>query len=334
MPTFDGGHYFLTALVPIQTLEIKDGDTVTSPVHALRKELDVLAPAAQSPTAGHQQSPFAKSMRTHFARLAIIDDVAYPGRVSGDTLATAARGLVQTQDPVVAQPQDHLRCPFLLFAVDFDARTGADAERDSYLIDLWDNTGAHLKEIFRFCQGFEATDGRGFAAYIARCQLDTTMSFNDYYAVTPELPAWPAKIYLGAIGICALVLVAGIVGVLSALIGSLFTSVPPSWLRCSLWVSLAGALAVAVSVVVAYVTVIAAGKKPFPAAADSDLKSVLKSLYLRREFTRFVIENQIDAADPDPAAAQRLHDAFKAFIATNKPDDLDAPTQAPGVIGF
>jgi hypothetical protein len=254
--------------------------------------------------------------------------------VSGDTLATAARGLVKTQDTVIAQPQDHLCCPFLLVAVDFDAKTGADAERDAYLIELWNEIGSHLKKIFRFCQGFEATDGRSFAAYIARCQLDTTMSFNDYYAVMPKLPAWPVKIYGGAIGICALVLVAGVVGVLSALIGSLFTPVPPSWLKCSLWVSLAGALALAVALVVAYVTVIAAGKKPFPAAPDSDLRSVLKSLYLRRQFTGFVIDNQMDAADPDPAAAQRLHDHFKDFIATNRPDDLDAPTQAPGIIGF
>jgi hypothetical protein len=334
MPTFDGGHYFLTALVPISTVERRDGDTVTSPVHALRKELDVLAPAAQSPTAGHQQSPFAKSLRTHFARLVVIDDVAYPGRVSGDTIVTAARNAIRPLSPTVAQPQDHLSCPFLLFSVDFDAQTGADSERDSYLIDLWDKTGSHLKKIFRYCQGFEATDGRGFAAYIAKCQLDTTMSFNDYYADPPELPSWPAKIYGGAVGICALVFVAGVVGVLSALIGSLFTSVPSSWLKASLWLSLVGVLAVAVSAVVAYVSVISAGKKPFAAASDSDLKSVLKSLYLRRTFTRFVIDNQMDAAATDPASAQRLYDAFKTFVDTNKPDDLDAPTQAPGVIGF
>jgi len=334
MPTFDGGHYFLTALVPIRTLGIKDGATVTSPVHALRKQLDVLAPAAQSPTAGHHQSPFAKSLRTHFARFVIIDDVAYPGRLSDDTLVTAVRNAIRPRSPTVAQAQDHLCCPFLLFAADFDAKSGADGERDSYLIELWDVMGPHLAELFRFCEGFEAKDGRSFAAYIAKCQLDTTMSFNDYYAVTPDLPAWPARVYGGAVLVSALVLAAGVLGVLSALIGSFFAAPPPSWLRCSLWISLAGVLAVAVSVVVAYVTVIAAGKKPFPAAADSDLGSVLKSLYLRRTFTRFVIDHQMDAAATDPASAQRLHDAFGAFIATNRPDHLDAPTQAPGIIGF
>jgi hypothetical protein len=68
VPTFDGGHYFLTALAPIRTDIIEDGQTAaapdnvlrkrfppirtdvithnrvaTSPVHALRKRLDLLA---------------------------------------------------------------------------------------------------------------------------------------------------------------------------------------------------------------------------------------------------------------------------------------------------
>ena len=39
MPSFDGGHYFLTAFFPVVTQPIKNGAGVTSPVHALRKEL-------------------------------------------------------------------------------------------------------------------------------------------------------------------------------------------------------------------------------------------------------------------------------------------------------
>ena len=143
MPTFDGGHYFLTALAPIRTDIIEDGaaasrdnalrkrfppirpDVVahsrvpTSPVHALRKRLDLLATAQQ--TAGDQsQSPFARNTRNHFVRLVIIDDVAYNGRVERDTLVAAA----SKDNLVAAQPQDHLSRPFLLFAVDFDARSG------------------------------------------------------------------------------------------------------------------------------------------------------------------------------------------------------------------
>lgn len=320
MPTYDGGHYFLTAIVPISTVEIKDGHTVTSPVHALRKQLDILAPAAQSPATRNGQSPFAKSKRTHFARFVIIDDVAYPGRVSGNTLETAARNYIRPRSPTVAQAQDHLSCPFLLFAVDFDAASGSDSERDSYLVGLWDVMGSELANIFQFCHGFDAKNGKDFAAYVAKCQLETTMSFNDYYAVIPDLPAWPDKMAWAAI-LLSIVIWGGLWwgGILSGF-----------------WLPVAGVVALVLAIVAAYLTVMAAGRKPFPAAPDSNLPTVLKALYLQRVFTRFVIDNQVLAADPDEAAARRLYDEFKTFVAANKLDDLEGPTttQSPGVIGF
>jgi hypothetical protein len=76
------------------------------------------------------------------------------------------------------------------------------------------------------------------------------------------------------------------------------------------------------------------GAKPLPAAPGSTLPEVLKSLHLRREFTRFAIDNQFDAAGRDAASAERLYKAFAAFAAANKPGDLEAPTQKPGVIGI
>ena len=56
MPTFDGGHYFLTALISIRTDTIKDGESGTSPVHALRKVLDRLPTAAQTLADGHTEA--------------------------------------------------------------------------------------------------------------------------------------------------------------------------------------------------------------------------------------------------------------------------------------
>jgi hypothetical protein len=330
MPTYDGGHYFLTAFVPIKTRPIKEGSVVTSPVHALRKQLDVLPPAAQTPACAGRQSPFARSKRTHFARFVVIDDVAYPGRRSGNTLVAAASGEILTN----AQPQDNLSCPFLLFVVDFDAASGADRERDAYLSELWTAMSADLANIFQFCHGFDATDGKGFAAYIAKCQLETTMSFNDYYAVMPDLPSWPTSIYKWGGIIAGVALGIGVLATIALLFASLFGAGVMPWLRDAIWLSLAGTAALILVVLVAYMTVMAAGKKPFPAASDSNLKSVLKSLYVQRAFTRFVIDNQVAAAGTDAGSAQKLHDAFKAFVAANKPDDLDGPTQAPGVIGF
>jgi len=67
------------------------------------------------------------------------------------------------------------------------------------------------------------------------------------------------------------------------------------------------------------------GARPFPTAPDSDLKSVLKGLYLRQMLTRFAIENQ--GAEP-----QALYDAFGKFLGEVRPGDVDGPTQVPGVL--
>ena len=87
----------------------------------------MLPTAAQTPDCGGGQSPFARNTRNHFARFAIIDDVAYNGRKQGNVLWTLLRKI----NPMVAQPQDHLTCPFLFFGTEFDAASGTDAERDS-----------------------------------------------------------------------------------------------------------------------------------------------------------------------------------------------------------
>jgi hypothetical protein len=322
MPTFDGGHYFLTVVVPIRTAPVQDGTAVTSPVHALRKRLSLIPTAAETPACGGGQSPFARNKRNHFARFVIIDDVAYTGRTGRNTLW----GLIRGGDLAVAQPQDHLKCPFLVLVVDFDAKSGADAERDSYLVELWSTMGQELRDIFMFCEGFESKvkDAASFAAYIAACQLETTMSFNDYYADTPTLPAWPEKPFLWA-GIASLaVLGLGLVGC--------FMPSWLSWLPHPVVLVIVGAVALVAVILYAYVSIMAAGRKPFPSAPDSDLPSVLKALHLRRTFTRFVIDSQMQAAGTDAASAKRLYDDFAAFVAANKPSDIGAPTQLPGVI--
>jgi hypothetical protein len=177
--------------------------------------------------------------------------------------------------------------------------------------------GQELREIFVFCEGFEpkVTDAASFAAYIARCQLETTMSFNDYYAETPTLPAWPGKKFLWAGIASLLVLGLGLLGLFMPLV-------------------IVGVVALVAVILAAYASIMAAGGKPFPSAPDSDLPSVLKALHLQRTFTRFAIDSQMQAAGTDAASAQRLYDDFAAFVAANKPNDIGAPTQAPGVIGI
>jgi hypothetical protein len=332
MPTFDGGHYFLTVLVPIRTAPMKDEDAATSPVHALRKRLSVLPCAVGTPSIGGGSSPFARSARTHFARFVIIDDVTYNGRDGRNVALVTLAG----QDLTAAQPQDHLTCPFVLFNVDFDAHTGADKERDSYLVELWNVMAGDLRQIFSFCEGFDSKvkDAASFAAYIAACQIETTMSFNDYYAQPPKLPSWRTTAFRWGVFASAGALAVGVALTLVLLVAQLFA---PSWqsgLRVAVELTLGGIAALAVILAAAYVSLNIAGARPFPAARDSNLPTVLKALHLQRMFTRFAIENQMQAAANDEASARALYDNFAAFVAANKPNDTGSPTQAPGVIGI
>jgi hypothetical protein len=332
MPTFDGGHYFLTALVPIRTDIVDDGLASTSPVHALRKRLDMLPTAAETPACRGGQSPLARNKRNHFARFVIIDDVAYNGRNQRNTLVSALCG----DNLVAAQPQDHLSCPFLLFSADFDAASGADAERNSYIAELWQTMGDELHHIFGFCQGFEGTvtDAASFAKYIADCQLETTMSFNDYYVDPLNLPIWPKKAFGLAAAASFLVLVLGLITTL-LLFGS--ELLMPPWvsaLRYATVLTIFATGVLAIVIAAAYATLMTAGSKPFPTAPDSNLPTVLKALHLQRAFTRFAIDSQMQASATDAVSAQKLYDDFAAFVADNRPADLGAPTQAPGVIGI
>ena len=183
MPNLDGGHYFLTALAPIPADPCRRADgTVTSPTAAVREALAVL------PTA---PSPFARTDRTHFARFVVIDQPAFNGRDPGNTLVEAAR----KTDLLVHQPVDTLTRAWLLLAIDFDAGDGADHGPHDYLAGLWDVMAAELGAVYRHCHGFErqVRDRDGFARYLTRCRIDTTMPFNDYWTAPPPLPAIPVK---------------------------------------------------------------------------------------------------------------------------------------------
>jgi hypothetical protein len=332
MPNFDGGHYFLTALIPIRTDVLSDDAASTSPVHALRKRLAMLPTAAQTAACSTSRSPFARNTSTHFVRFTIIDTMAYNGRENRNALVVSASG----ENPVVAQKQDHLSCPFLLFVVDFDARNGKDSERDSYLADLWNKMGAELRDLFRFCRAFDerVKDAASFAKYIGDCQIETTMSFNDYYIDPLDLPVWPVDPFkwggIASAGLLAL----GLLGVVAIVVLSLFTPVWPGALHGFALLALLGGAALAIVVAAAYASVTAAGAKPFPAAPDSSLPIVLKSLYLQKIFTRFAIDGQMLAATRTPEADKELYDRFAAFLQTHRPNDSDKPTQAAGVIGI
>lgn len=315
MPNLDGGHYFFTAIVPIKNDVIVEHEGLrSSPVHMVREALETLPTALQSPEAVEIgiQSPFARSLRTHFARFVVLDQPFFNGRDHSDALADALRGT----DLLVPQANDVLACPYLLVMIDFDPQTDFDtkagaAEPRHYCEELWRLMPRELEAVFRYCYGFPAVrDAKTFADFLLPCQVETTMPFNDYWVGKPQLPTLSR----------ALLIAPPAIGVALPLLAALFHRLSwPTGLVLALVLGLAG-------LAVDYWIVMRRGARPLPAAPDASLRHVLKALYLQQAFTRLAIAQQ--GADPQARGA-----AFRQFLATHRPDDLAGPTQMPGVIG-
>jgi hypothetical protein len=310
MPNFDGGHYFLTVLAPI-----KPGADYDPKSHASRSHRHMLMQALSlmplseitgaSKVVDTPVSPFARTTCTHLARFVVIDGAAFNGRESGDSLlAKLPFWPFKEGDKLTAQPVDQLTTPYLLFVADFDASNGYDATLESFTDTLWHHMQPELTEVFQHCIDFdENPDAKSFFRYVKRCQIETTMPFNDYWTEPPPL-ADATRWLLG--GLAASVIVAILVGL------------KVSWLLAL--------LVLAVGIYMIYRLILARGLKPLPAAPNSDLPSVLKALYLQQHFAQFMMDHQ-GCGDAD------LHAAFERFLQAHAPSDLDGPaTQAPGVI--
>ena len=333
MPNFDGGHYFLSALITICEGSIyssipKDyvtspgkGKYVTSHVHCLREVLAsipsenprFIANRNANAISNQYNAPFSRDLSTHFSRFAIVDDVAYVGKQHKDAILATIQGI----NPVIPETIDQLPFSYLAWIAEFDAEDGSESSLKKYLYGLWDVMEFELTAIFRHCQNFKADNPKeSFINIVISSRLETTMSFNDYYwSGEPGLwkgsPSLPNKLP----GVISLPLVsAGIIFVVSLVKGV------SGWTALLLFVIL-----LIVTILWIYRRILNAGAKPFPAAPRTDLRSILKSLYLQRQFIRFMIKNQ--AASP-----KTLKTAFAEFIALHNPGDISFPTQAPGSI--
>lgn len=314
MPSFDGGHYFLTALIPVRMDEVEDSmatGQVTSHLHALREVLAALPTALQTPVTEKigVNAPFARCARTHFTRLVVLDDVAFNGRNARDPIKVALAGPPPSQfDPV-----DRLDGAWLIYIADFDAADGAAATVDGYLRGLWDVMQPEWRSILAHCHGGASiTSGEDFARLIRACEVETTMPFNDYWSGAPQLTPLPLKPFVNAA-------LAAVVALALGLVIAMFAG--GGWL----WLALAGLIGLVGVIAAAYLTISRAAQRPFPTAPRSDLPSVLKALYLQQRFTRFAIASQGES----PAA---LHAGFGEFLATHRPQDVASPTQSRGVV--
>lgn len=312
MPNIDGGHIFLTLLAPVKLGDVLHPQGhISTHSHILREELANLPTAAQSPvsvTTG-LNSPFARCRRTHFLRMFIIDQPMWNGRDPANPLVNAAKRV----DPLVHQKFDVLSRPWLALSADIDRRPDEpDNGLRSWAEGLWTNSEAEMKAVFSHCHGFDgvATPG-AFADYVARCQIETTMSFNDYWQGRPPLKGES----LQRIAIGTLALAAGV----AALIWFLLKPLSMWWLLPILLVGLGVGIAFTIW------NLWVKGKKAFPAAPDSDLQSVLKSLHVQQRFAFFA--EAVQGMEPDA-----LNRSFAQFLADVRPEDLTSPTQVPGVI--
>ena len=336
MPNFDAGSYFLTTLAPIRKGATEDLDgSCVSFQQRLAITLSTLPTALQSPATERTgvQSPFARSLRTHLCRFAIIDDAVYNGRPPRNPVLTSLFG----PDPIIADQPDRLNAAYLMFTAEIDAVTedGAplpasltpaeqDAVRDAWARDIWRKMPDAVSAIWGNCVGFEAVDSPdGFARYLARCQVETTMPFHDYWIAPPDLKPLPVKLVAAVVALPLAALVLSLLGWATGaervpLFGLLVDWAPKATV---LWALLASVAAVWG----AYRYAMAHGARPFPPPAQADLPSVLKALFVQQRFADFAAAQQ--GADPDA-----LHKAFGQFLADCKPEDATGPTQPPGVV--
>jgi hypothetical protein len=270
--------------------------------------------------------------------LAVIDSTIFNGRMPTDAI-------FDQSDRLLAQPVDELNCPYLMVVIDFDAPNGVAPEVQQYLESLW--SVEEIKPVFEHCFGFpKQADGKSFAEYVMAGQIDTTMPFNDYRPDDTPLNAPPAKVsnsgVFRIIKYAAFVIYAVLFGLLYLVcnrLGLIFEGpATTSNISAHIWyymwpVAFAAeiifliALPGLVLAACAFALINARASKRFPFKPGSDLPSVLKALYLQREFGAFVI-----AAQNNRLADAQLQAAFTGFVATHRPDRNGQPTQEAGRI--
>jgi hypothetical protein len=109
--------------------------------------------------------PFANLPRTHFARLVVLDRLAFEGP---------------------AQDAPDVRGQLLLFTAVIDGKECRD-----YLRDLWNGGGDELRAIWRRCENAPEADddAPGFVDWMLRHQLTTRAFFRDYDGSVAEVRA-------------------------------------------------------------------------------------------------------------------------------------------------
>ena len=109
--------------------------------------------------------PFGSLSRTHFARLVVLDRLAFEGP---------------------AQDAPDVRGQFLLFTAVIDGK-----ECHDYLRDLWNDGGDELRAIWGRCENAPSDDDDApvFVRWMLRRQITTRAFFRDYDGTVAEVQA-------------------------------------------------------------------------------------------------------------------------------------------------
>jgi hypothetical protein len=117
----------------------------------------------------HARSPFAKVSGTHICRLVVMDDVVFVG--------SPAR-------------EEHLKSKYLIF------NSNLYGGLDAYLEEMARKIPDVVNDIWSHCAGYPGNDSKAFAAYMKKCQIETTFFFAGVNDKTVEqtLRALQAKV--------------------------------------------------------------------------------------------------------------------------------------------
>lgn len=352
MPSADAGFYHLTSLIPIHQGD-EDPQTwrwqprMSSAVHSLRELLDsfrsVDVPGTNAEESGlpvARAVPFSRNERTHFARLVIVDDLAYNGLKQPDTLISLARDRLGFKVPL-RERADHLEQPYLLVLIEFDCPDGSPASVADYLEELWQSMEQEWTLILRHCPGFQWQAPRlrlrSYLELILNNEIESTFSFSAYPWAAERARRWQPKTgrflpspsqnriwNLMPLAMWAIVTILVLVVTASQLVRLLLDHAAlPGLLMGLLLLAALGLLAPLL-----WQRLLRKANRPWPSQPGSDLRSILKALQLQSGFLELAEGWQNRPDDSHESLRRR----FRNFLHDSQPGNLSGPQLMPGQI--
>lgn len=344
MPSFDAGYYQFTALIPVLPAGTDAklwcwNNWSKTPLASLREllasfrsvDVPTLAEEENQSAGAARAVPFSMNNRTHFARMVVVEDVAYNGLQRGDTLLDLLSALFPgLLPPINRESADHLPVAYLLIAIDFDSPDGLRSSVEAYLNELWLHMEQEWTLLLRHCHEFQSNQDYGrqsFVRLLMRYEIETTFSFTNYNWMARKVKRCKRESRdhaplrsldqsrLLILGILSPFL-ACVIPIIIVIIIGLFAFRAPAVL---------GLVALIVPLMLCWHFFLKSANRPWPREPRTDLKSILKSLYLQRMFPDFLLNLQSSKGECNASLRRR----FRSFLADVNHHDSDSPSFMP-----